>query len=602
MQFKNNILIQAYQLLTNGEKKQLIKIFFSSFIVVSIQSAGIISILPFIAILSNPDIIETHSILNRVYNVFSFNNQMQFLTLCAIVVVLIIGMANLFSIFQISQLQKFLWSLNHNLSVRIITQYLYLPYRFFIAQKMDINSQVFLSEIQVAITNIYTPLIQIVSNLLAVICILFILIWFNPFLTSSLIIIISGLYYLIYLMVDKKTLIVKKQRYQANINRLSSANEALSSIKEVTITHQHQIFINRFEPASKRYSDCFYISQVIVQIPHHLIEILSFAAMIIVIMYLQYEKSSLQQALPLISLFAFSFYRIMPAVKQIFTSITMINFQAASFTRLLRDFTIETPQPECSHEESNTLIFTQSITLNHLHYQYPNKNKVVLNNISMTIQKNAIVAITGPSGVGKSTLLDILLGLLEPTSGEIIIDQTQLNHQNVQSWHNLISYIPQNTLLFDDSILFNITLDKKTKLNDDIKTICKGVKLDAFAEKLPNQYSTYVGEDGKRLSQGQKQRIGIARALYRNTEILILDEPTSALDFQTEHQVLSYLDSIKQNKTIIMVTHKLSTLQFCDQIIVMEAGGISASGNFDEVIETCDYLKALNASNTKDSV
>ena len=308
--------------------------------------------------------------------------------------------------------------------------------------------------------------------------------------------------------------------------------------------------------------------------------------------YLIHKTGSFNNSIPIVSLFIFAGYRLIPAIQAIYVSLTRITYIKPSLNRLYDDM-----KNLKSHEftnNSNTLLLNKEIVLKNINYKYPSNSQKTLKNLNLFISAKTKVGFIGTSGSGKTTTVDIILGLLELQNGSLEIDGQLITNKNLRSWQNSIGYVPQNIHLIDDTIAANIALgieSKKINFNA-IERASRVANLYEFVmNELPKKFQTKIGENGVRLSGGQRQRIGIARALYRNPQILVLDEATSALDDKTEKEVMDAINNLNKKITVIIVAHRLSTIETCNNIFVFEKGEIINSGKYENLKETLNIEK-----------
>jgi len=298
------------------------------------------------------------------------------------------------------------------------------------------------------------------------------------------------------------------------------------------------------------------------------------------------KTGSFNQALPILSLYVFAGYRLIPALQQIYTSLAQLSFIGPSIDKLYDE--LKNLKPIKEKQLKEILSFRKNIVLNNVCYNYPNTARTAINDISLNIPLNSTVGIVGKTGSGKTTILDIVLGLIEPQEGNFQVDGLVVTGQNVRSWQRIIGYVPQNIFLSDDTVAANIAfgLDIKDIDQSEIEKASKIANLHDFViDELPEKYQTFIGERGVRLSGGQRQRIGIARALYHNPKVLVLDEATSALDNQTEKAVMDAVNNLEKNVTIIIVAHRLSTVKNCDTIFVLDKGKLTVQGTFKDLLK-----------------
>jgi ABC-type multidrug transport system fused ATPase/permease subunit len=341
-------------------------------------------------------------------------------------------------------------------------------------------------------------------------------------------------------------------------------------------------------------------SNAISSLPRYALETLAFGGIIVLVIYLLNAKHGASTALPLVSLYALSGYRMMPALQQIFMNLSTIRFNVASLEKLSKDLeksveissTMPVPPPIF-----NPIPLSERLDLKGVVFFYPNRPDPVLNELSLMIKANTTVGIVGSTGSGKTTTLDILLGLLTPSSGQLLIDGVIIDSENVRNWQASIGYVPQQIMLLDNTILRNIAFgipDAQVDFDSVVKAARLAHLNDFIQNDLPERYNTIVGDRGVRLSGGQRQRIGIARALYHDPSVLVLDEATSSLDNITENVIMEALNTLSHQKTIIMVAHRLSTVRECDVIIVMDKGRVSGYGTYAELLEHNSIFRHLS--------
>ena len=336
----------------------------------------------------------------------------------------------------------------------------------------------------------------------------------------------------------------------------------------------------------------------IAQLPRFAIEAIGFGGMILFILYNLLESKTLNNALPLIALYAFGGYRILPALQQSYNSISSLRFAGPALDNLCEELKLNRKKI-IDNENIKALLIENSINLKNISYNYPNTSQRSLNNISLEILNCSTVGLVGATGSGKTTTADIILGLLEPQKGELEVDGKIINDQNRKSWQKSIGYVPQYIFLADDTISANIALglDINEINQKSIERAAKAANLHEFIiNELPMGYKTVIGERGVRLSGGERQRLGIARALYHDPKVLVLDEATSAMDNLTEKLIMKAINNLRKNTTIILIAHRLTTIKNCDKIFLLDKGKLINQGSYNQLIEKDDLFKkyALN--------
>ena len=480
---------------------------------------------------------------------------------------------------------KFTEVLQYKKSKSVIESYLQQPYHWFLNQNSAEIGTTILAEIGTVVSNGIGQLLEIIAKGAVVVTIIVLLIIIDPKLALVVGLTIGSAYGLIFYLLKNYLSRIGKERLRNNELRFRSVNEAFSAIKEVKIGGLEQSYIKRFSNAAEVFARVSTSADVIKQLPRFFLETLVFGGILVLILYLMLKTGSFANTLPIISLYAFAGYRMMPALQQVYASLTILNFTYPSLDKL---YNILKDLEEFNHnQDEGTLSFDRSITLNNIFYNYPNGSKKVLKDININIPAKTTVGLIGATGCGKTTVVDIILGLLEPQNGTLEVDGKMITKQNSRSWQRSIGYVPQNIYLTDDTVAANIAIGEDPG-NFNHEAIQKAAKIanlhQLVTDDLPDQYYTIIGENGIRLSGGQRQRIGIARALYHNPKVLVLDEATSALDNQTEKAVMDAVNNLDKDMTIILIAHRLNTVKNCDIIFKLDKGKLIGQGNFNEMI------------------
>ena len=349
-------------------------------------------------------------------------------------------------------------------------------------------------------------------------------------------------------------------------------------------------FIKSFSINAQTFARNVASSEVLGILPRFALEAIAFGGILLIILFILDNTGSVNDAIPIISLYAFAGYRLMPAIQVIYLSSTRLKFVGPALDKIIND--IKNLKPLNLNQNQGVLNFNKAIDLKNISYNYPNSQRTSLKNINLSIPNSSRVGIMGQTGCGKTTMVDIILGLLDPEKGTLEVDGQIIKDQNRRSWQRSIGYVPQQIYLSDDTIAANIAfgVDPKDINKDLVERASKIANLHEFViNELPDQYETSVGERGIRLSGGQRQRIGIARALYHNPKVLILDEATSALDDLTEKAVMEAIHNLDKNITIIIIAHRLSTIKNCDIVYLLEKGELKNTGTFEEIIKANKY-------------
>ena len=581
--YKKNIF-----LLTPKDQIQEIILLFLTLFMAFIDVIGVASILPFMAVLTTPEIIKANYILQKTYQIsksFGVENEQQFLFFLGFVVfLLLIFSLSIKAITTLVQL-RFIQMREYTISKRFVECYLHQPYSWFLNRNSSELGKTILSEVGSVIAKGIKPLMELIAKGTIATAIITLLIIVEPKLAIITGLSVGSVYAIIYFFTLGYLNKIGRERLKSNELRYTSVNEAFGSSKEVKVNGLEKIFIERFSKASNSFARTIAASQVVAQLPRFALEAIIFGGVMLLLLYLMVQKGNFNSAIPIVSLYVFAGYRLMPALQQIYSSLAQLSFIKPSVDKLYNDFKNLKP---IKLEEEADFTFNKSINLKNVSYSYPNSSRNVLKNINLSISEKTTIGLIGSTGCGKTTLVDIILGLLEPKEGIIEVDKKILTRQNIRSWQRYIGYVPQHIYLSDDTVSANIAYGQNfNEINQElVEKVSKVSKLHDFViNELPQQYQTSVGERGIRLSGGQRQRIGIARALYNNPKILILDEATSALDIQTEQAVMNSISSLSNKITIIIIAHRLNTLKNCDNIFKIEKGEIVSQGSYNKLIK-----------------
>jgi len=575
-------------LLNSNERKRASLLLIMILIMALLDMIGVASILPFIAVLTNPGIIETNLILNTMFQAsssFGVENNQQFLFTLGIIVfaLLIISLAfkALTTYFQVQWVQM----REYSIGKRLVEGYLHQPYSWFLDRHSADLGKTILSEVNQVVGNGINPVMELIAKGTVIISLITLLIIVDPKLAIIVGFTLAGFYGLILYFLRKYLNRIGKERLKNNQLRFISISEAFGAAKEVKVGGLEKIYIKLFSNSARTLAKNQASASIISVLPRFILEAVAFGGILLIILYIISQTGNFNNALPIISLYAFAGYRLMPAIQQIYASFTNLTFVGPSLNKLSDD--IKSLKPFDEIKDEGILHLNKMISLKNINYNYPNASRTTLKNININIPVNTTVAFVGATGSGKTTIVDIILGLLEAQKGTLEVDGKVITKKNSRSWQRSIGYVPQHIYLSDDSIEANIAFGIKTEdiSHEAIERASKIANLYNFVnEELPKKFNTIIGERGIRLSGGQRQRIGIARALYHNPKVLVFDEATSALDNQTEKSVMDAVNNLNKDITIILIAHRLNTVKSCDVIFKLEKGEIKEQGTFDELI------------------
>lgn len=581
---------------TSAQKKKAFFLLVVTLIMALLDMLGVASIMPFIAVLGNPELIETNNILNSAFQtsmILGVKTKNDFLFILGIFVFIMLIVSLCFKALTVFLQANFSQICEFSIGKRLIETYLHQPYSWYLNRNSSELSKNILSEVEEVIGAGLNPMINIITQLFVVVTLLTLLILVNPKLTIIVFFTLGISYIIIFSAIKKFVKKIGLERINNNEFRFNAVSEAFGAFKELKVGGLEKVYIKRFSDPAYKFAKNKATMQVISQWPRFFLEIISFGGMVILVLYLLAKSNNFVSALPVIALYAFAGYRIMPALQIIYSSLSQLRFIKPAINNLQQDL-INLKIDE-NKQENNILSFKKNILFKNVSFAYPSSSSMALKNINISIAARSTIGIVGTTGSGKTTMVDILLGLLDCQKGLLQVDDQIISKNNIRSWQRSIGYVPQQIYLADDTISANIAFGVDPKdINDKVvERVAKVAQLHNFVNKeLPLKYQTTVGERGVRLSGGQRQRIGIARALYHNPQLLIMDEATSALDNLTENDVMQAVHDNGLNITIVIIAHRINTVKNCDNIFILKNGEIQDQGTYEDLKINNDYFKA----------
>ncbi|MEQ1903176.1 MAG: ABC transporter ATP-binding protein [Pirellulaceae bacterium] len=600
----NKLVRQILSILEPNEKRQFFVLLFVIIGMGITEVVGVVSIFPFMQIASNPQAVETNKWLSWGYESLGFQSTNAFITFLGFSVIACLTFNASFTVFGNWYQQKVVWNCMSALSVRLLNQYAHQPYTFFLREgTSDLGGKV-LVEVTQLTTKVLLPLAQLLSGAIVSLSILALLFVVDLRLAALLIATLGGAYMAMYLGIRSLTYQMGIDRRTATLAKFRFAGELLDCIKVVKIHGREETFVRRFEGESHKVAVIEPKLALFSSSPRYLIEAVAFTGIILIIMFQLNSKGTVEDILPTLSLFAIACYRLLPSLQKVFVAASTLRYSKPILDSLCNDMKNMEPA-KIEPTDVEKLKFKDKIVLKNLQFKYDRGDQPVLNGVDLEIKKNQIVAFVGPSGAGKTTLVDILIGLIKPSNGEILIDETSLNNINPRAWQKIAGYVPQDVRLYDDTVANNIAFGCRPH-EVDLRRVEEAARIanihEFISKELEQGYQTNAGEQGTRMSGGQRQRIGLARALYHDPEVLILDEATSALDGVTEEGVMESLREEAKNRTIIMIAHRLSTVKQCDVIFLLENGRVIAQGNYDDLINGNELFMKMARMNSAETV
>jgi ATP-binding cassette, subfamily B, bacterial PglK len=571
---------KSFSILDKQEKIGVAILLSISIINSLIQTLGLISIMPFIALIADPTIAESNQYIALIKEYFLIESHQSLLTLFAASTFIALLASNAIIVLNYWASLSFFNRIGSKLSNLLLKKHLDKSTQEFYTHKIADTSKKINSEVDRVIIGTQLSVMSLITDTITFstifLLLLFINVWVSIFTTFALV----TVYYLVFKLLSKKVNELGKEFDELETSVYSTLRQALDMFREIRIAGKNSFFIKKFsQPNNSLYlnSTSYHVLKFL---PIQLVELFAFAIILSVSTYVSVIQPNTMHAITTISIFAFAAYRLIPILNSIFDEIEEILYTSPVLQTLLSEF----QQSDSIKNEQMTnkrTILKSNISIHHLSFSYDRSNTSVFEDFNLDIKLNQFTCISGRSGIGKSTLLDLLLGLIQPTSGSIMVDSNELESNNIRQWQNNIGYVPQHIQLLEGSIIENICFGvENNEVNlEQVKEVARIAGIHHHIENnLIDKYQTIIGNGGLSISGGEKQRIGIARSLYHNPQILILDEATNELDIKTEAEVVNSIANLN-NKTIIFVTHKASIISMSDTVITLSENSITIENN-----------------------
>ena len=552
----------------------IIFVFFASLL----EVLSIASLVPFVSVLIDPSGLQNIDLINYIYkNNFLEKENIAFHITFFFILTLII--ANLFKIFVLYFSHYVSRNFSVSIAKQIYSKLIYLDYQKIVSSK----SSFYINTVGEKVNQFTNLLYTIISFLVGIINLITIVIFFliiNIKITFLILLSFPFIYLLISLTTKKILINKSKETTEAINKKYEVLQETFGGITQIKINNLYEVFIKIFEKNEKKFRKSEIVNNTIIVLPKYIIESIGISILAITCYFL-FTNNIINHSklITSIAVVAFTAQRVLPIFSTCYQS--LLNIISNSF--ITKDIETLLKNNNLNNFGNKNIIFDNKLVLVNVSFKYSSREEIVLKNINLEILKGSHLGIVGKTGTGKTTLINLVLGLLFPTSGQILVDGTKLNQDNMLSWQKYISYVPQDIFLNDTSIKNNIILNTSNKVDEKkLREVIEISQLQDFVDSLEDKVETLVGEKGFQISGGQKQRIGIARALYANRNILILDEATSALDFQTEKKIVDEINRKKQ-VTIIQISHKIMNLKNCNEIIKINQDKSISKINFNEI-------------------
>jgi len=559
------------------------------------EVAGVASVLPFMALLADPEQISQNELLRTAYEFGGFANKRAFIVAAGVTVIVLLALSRLLAVLISYWRERFQWGVYFRTSCQLLDFYVDRPYRYFLEHNTADLRGYILVEVMNIVTAYLAPIITLMISGGMALTIILLVFFVDPLVAGAAAVLFGGAYLLIYRLRKRPIIRLGDERHHAAMARYRVLEELLQGIKTVkTYGNQHH-FTARYRKDTAVLVRVLPRLRILFQTPKFLLEVLAFCGIIGITLVLYLRTGDLGKVLPTLTLFAVAGYRLLPALQEVFGAYATMRANRNVLDKLYPDLTASLAHAKRQTQTEMPLPFRKNIQAESVTFQFPNTDTPLFQELSVSIPHGQITAFVGATGSGKTTLVDLLTGLLQPTSGEITVDGIPLTSTTLSAWRQQLAYVPQEVFLYDASLRDNIVFGHSKKVTEaELMDLLQLVELDAFVrEEMTDGLDTLLGENGVRLSGGQRQRVGLARALLREPSVLILDEATSSLDTITERAIIRALRRLPAGMTVLIIAHRLSTVRDADQIHLLDNGRILASGTFVELIENNEQFRLM---------
>ncbi len=577
----SSLLLNLYSKISNNRKFQIPLLGLLMLIGIFAEVASLGLVIPFLGILTSPDDVLKYEIVYFFYTYFGYENPSDLIFPITIIFLSFVAAANLIRLILYWATTKFVYGIGHEVATKVFSNTVFQPYEYHLyTNSSEIIGAV--NKAQIIVGNVLLPLIRMIISLFIIIAISITLLVINPK-VFYLALISIGFSYLVIsfftktLLKSNSSIIAKNQSL-----RVKELQEALGGIREIILDSSYHYYISRFSKIEYDLRSSQAKNLVIGEFPRYIMETIGIVGISVFAFFAVSSSSGFNNIIPLLGALALGAQKLLPLIQQVYSGWANINGNLM----VLKDVVnlVNTKAKPRSKMLSEKIDFNSEISLRNIYFKYQNSKKTILKDIDFSIKKGEKVGIIGKTGSGKSTLADLIMSFLQPSEGKFFVDDVEINSSNKNVWQSMVANVPQSIFLIDGTILENITLNRDLPIDKTLEKVCKQARLSDFINSLPNGLETSIGERGIRLSGGQIQRIGIARALYKNPSILILDEATSSLDNVTEKEIIESIDCLDDQLTIITIAHRLTTLSFCNKIVQMDQGIVAKIGHYEDIV------------------
>lgn len=589
---------QLYKILPASSKRRLPFVVIVSLIAAIFETASVASILPFMAVVMDPGVLFKYPWLEKTLALFNIQTQQGAVIGAGVLTVAVLAIGNVVTAANLWIQTHYIALARRELSSELFTGYLYLPYAFHVQRDTPSLGRVIGGDVESALGGFLASLLGVVAKGLSGLVLISLIIVVDPTVALGTVLVLGCGYMFVYRLIRARQVRLGAKMVESSLAVGRISLEGLSGVKELRVLGRESSSTVEYKKSFAELTDTQASNLLASALPRYVIEVFAYAGIVAVTLAFVIKGEG-TAAIPSLALYALAGNRLVPIFQQFFAAAITIKYHTRAVESLEADLAIvrQSPPPSLK-DDTHPLSFKQEIHLSHLTFSYPNANRPALNDISLRIPQNQSIGFVGRTGSGKTTLADVILGLYTPDAGSIAVDGIALTEDNARAWRKRVGYVPQTVFLTNASVARNIALGIPEDQIDHAAVLRAAhmAQADEFISQMPDGYDTVVGERGVKLSGGQRQRLGIARALYHNPDVLVFDEATSALDGMTEDAVMQAVQTLSAERTMILIAHRLRTVQACDRIVMLEAGKIVADGSYSELSKNSIAFRTLSGT------
>ncbi|WP_110969244.1 ABC transporter ATP-binding protein [Pseudomonas huaxiensis] len=561
------------------------------------EVVGIASIGPFMALVGNIDLVQTNAVVNKVYVQSGASSPIEFLFFIGVLVLVFLAISALLSVITVWKLSYFAARTGAEIGDALYGYYLRRDFLFHSTTTSAQLTKQIATEATRITDHILQPLVQINARIIAALFVSVAIFFYSPVISLVGLLVFLVTYCSLFFAVRGRLARNGKLISKVSKERFTLMNEGFGAIKDVQLLGREDSFIHKFRESGKIFAGAYGSSNGLYNMPRYLMEFVIYSGMVgLILILLKLYEGELSAILPVLAVFGLAAFKLLPSFQQIYSGVAQVKSNVSAFDSVKKDLArARAAAAAASAGRADDLLLTGHVELRSVGFQYPNKPTAALNDISLAFPLKSVIGIVGPSGSGKSTLVDVLLGLISPDKGELRVGGKLVNSENIRSWQDQLGYVPQSIFLTEGSIVENVAFGIAADVVDmaKVENAIRLAHLDEWVKGLPEGFATKIGERGVQISGGQRQRLGIARALYNDAEFLFFDEATSALDGVTEKMIMEAIEDFGRKKTIVMIAHRLNTVKNCDMIFMIEQGRVVDQGTYDHLFEHNAYFNKM---------